>query len=411
LAAFTLEGRRVNADSEQAEQKTLTNGHAPDGNSEALQAQIDKLAQEVTMDEETKPEPAEEQNDTEAIDSFTPVAPEGDSLPQPDRTGDQASALFSNCTFFISREAPRHPVEFLLRAFGCKRIGWDAVLGEGAFTHDETDPRITHQVVDRPVPAQQPLPALQGQEDAKDQTLQVVKPGYIMPGRTYIQPQWIWDCVNEGKLLRADLYAPGETLPPHLSPWIKPTSGQYDPRATLEEQEMEGEADEAVEVEEDDAAGVATDEDDEDQEDESEDDDEVDAGDMDVASSADDSDEVEDEVDTFAGFHDAADEDSEAASDLDQEAQHQKELEAEASGRPIPVSRTQEEAQKLKARQTRKAAQTKKDEEVERQKMMMSNKKRKLFEKMQHSNTKRDVEAEKLRSKRRKLERTGKNKA
>ncbi len=67
--------------------------------------------------------------------------------------------------------------------------------------------------------------------------------------------------------------------------------------------------------------------------------------------------------------------------------------------------------QKAKARQARQTAQAKKDEEVERQKMMMSNKKRKLYEKMQHSNAKRDVEAEKLRAKRRKLERAGQAKA
>ena len=84
-------------------------------------------------------------------------------------------------------------------------------------------------------------------EDGEGQN---IKPGHYVPGRTYVQPQWVWDCVNEGRLLRPDLYAPGATLPPHLSPWVKPTSGQYDPRATLAEQEREGEddiADEDVE--------------------------------------------------------------------------------------------------------------------------------------------------------------------
>ncbi|KIV77769.1 hypothetical protein PV11_09550 [Exophiala sideris] len=410
LGAFTLEGRGItSAIDQEPEQKALTNGHAQAENSEAVQDQINKIAQNNDADEEVKQDqPTEDQADAGMIDTFTPAAPEGDALPQPDRTGDAASTLFSNCVFYISREAPRHPIEFLLRAFGCKRVGWDTVLGEGAFTHDETDPRITHQIVDRPAPAQ-PLPSLQGQENSKaDQNLQVVKPGFIMPGRIYVQPQWVWDCVNEGKLLQTDIYAPGETLPPHLSPWVRPLSGQYDPRATLEEQELEGEAEEDEEEEQ--TAEIDGLEDEEDEEDESEEEDEeVDAGGMDVAGSEDESEEDVDEVDAFGGFEDDAE--GPVDSDIDEEAQHQKELEAEASGRPVPVTLSSGEAQKAKARQARKAAQTKKDEEIERQKLMMSNKKRKLFEKMQYSNAKRDTEAEKLRAKRRKVERAGKSKA
>ncbi|KAK4939137.1 mRNA-binding ribosome synthesis protein nop7 [Elasticomyces elasticus] len=410
LGAFTLEGRGItSAIDQEPEQKALTNGHAQAENSEAVQDQINKIAQNTDAHEEVKQdEPTEDQADAGTIDTFTPAAPEGDTLPQPDRTGDAASTLFSNCVFYISREAPRHPIEFLLRAFGCKRVGWDTVLGEGAFTHDETDPRITHQIVDRPAPAQ-PFPGLQGQENSKaDQNLQVVKPGFIMPGRIYVQPQWVWDCVNEGKLLQTDIYAPGETLPPHLSPWVRPLSGQYDPRATLEEQELEGEAEEDEEEEE--TAEIDGLEDEEDEEDESEEEDEeVDAGGMDVAGSEDESEEDVDEVDAFGGFEDDAE--GPVDSDIDEEAQHQKELEAEASGRPVPVTLSSEEAQKAKARQARKAAQRKKDEEIERQKLMMSNKKRKLFEKMQYSNAKRDTEAEKLRAKRRKVERAGKSKA
>ena len=54
---------------------------------------------------------------------------------------------------------------------------------------------------------------------------------------------------------------------------------------------------------------------------------------------------------------------------------------------------------------SKRAAKQKKDEqELERQKMMMSRKKRKLYEKMQFSNNVKDAEAEKLRRKRRKIE-------
>lgn len=407
LAAFTLEGRGVTALQEpEDEQKTLTNGHAQSGNSKALQAQIDKIAKDDVVEDDVKQdEDAEEPADDGAIDEFKVAAPEGDVLPQPDLTSDQAASLFSNLTFFISREAPRHPIEFLLRAFGCKRIAWDSVLGDGAFTNDETDPRITHQIVDRPIPAQ-PLPAVEGDDAEGDQKLQVVKPGHIVPGRTYVQPQWVWDCINEGKLLRTDVYSPGATLPPHLSPWMKPTGGQYDPRATLEEQQPEGEADDEVEGEDEEDAEVAEIEGEEEDESEAE---EVDAGDMDVASSGEDESEAEEEQEAaFGGFEDGLDADD-ASDDLDEESQHQKELEAEALGRPVSAAKENPIAtQKAKAKRDRQTKQSKKDEEVERQKMMMSNKKRKLYEKMQFGNNKRDVEAEKLRGKRRKLEKAGK---
>src|SRR5205085_11212471 len=129
----------------------------------------------------------EETENTDAIDTFEASAPGADILPQPELSGNEAAALFSNFTFFISREAPRHPIEFLLRAFGCNRVGWDAVLGEGAYTHNETDPRITHQIVDRPPSSPEDLSSITAvEEDGEGQVTQTIKPGHYVPGRTYV---------------------------------------------------------------------------------------------------------------------------------------------------------------------------------------------------------------------------------
>ena len=400
LAAFTLQGRGLTNGIENGEeQAAITNGHN-ESNTAEVQVQVE-LAAAAQRDkpEDDQGEDDDETVNTDEVDKFEVAAPEGDILPQTQTSSNEAASLFTNITVFISREAPRHSIEFLLRAFGCKRIAWDVVLGEGAFTHNETEPRITHQIVDKPALAQ-PLPTAQGEGD---ESLQSVKPGYIMPGRSYVQPQWVWDCVNEGKLLRTDLYAAGATLPPHLSPWVKPTSGQYDPRATLEEQQLEGEADEDVseaeEIEEDEEIPAiengASDEDDEE---------DIDAGDMEVAdldeqSSADE----EEEADAFAGFDE--DENQNGAEEDDPDVLHQRELEAEAAGRPLSLSKTDpEQATKDKARKARESKKTKENEDIERRKMMMSNKKRKLYEKMQFGNEKKDAEAAKLRKKRRKLE-------
>ena len=404
LAAFTLEGRNVANGIENGDETlALTNGHG-DTNTEDVQALVNQAATAQKDGDGAEAEQVEiqEPDETEVIDKFEIAAPEGDTLPQPEISRNEAASLFANITVFISREAPRHPIEFLLRAFGCKRVAWDPVLGEGAFTNNETDPRITHQIVDRPA-AVEPLPPVNGQTESEGQALQSVKPGYIMPGRIYVQPQWIWDCVNEGQLLQTHPYAPGsDALPPHLSPWVKPMSGQYDPRAPLEEQEPEGEADEFV------------DDDDEMIEDEeevaaigdghasaSEESDEVEPNGMKVADLDDESSEGETEDDAFGGFDDH----DEPEVEIDQDALHQQELEAEAGGRLTSVSKADpEKAKREKAKKDHDALRKKEDEDIERRKMMMSNKKRKLFEKMQYSNEKKDAEAAQLRKKRRKVE-------
>ena len=414
LAAFTLEGRAVaNAAKTIEGSNKQSNNSSNQEVSRDVQAKVDKVIKTAGLDK-TKDEQTVEATDenTDAIDKFEPAAPEADTLPQPDISGEEAGALFAPFTFYISREAPKAPLEFILRAFGCKRIGWDAVMGDGAFTHNEADTRITHQIVDRPSLPEGALPAVPA---AKEGAVPAVRPGTRIPGRTYIQPQWVWDCINEGKLLRPDLYAPGETLPPHLSPWVKPSKGAYDPRATLAEQEEEGEAEMAGEEEEEESdeemeeAPETKKADAKADESESEDEDESVDGGMDVADSDDDESESGQEEEDFGGF-----DDNEAASESEDEeeaarTQHQKELEAEAAGLPFSSNGATDDAKKKKSSQAKKIAakKRKEEEELERQKMMMSRKKRKLLEKMMYSNKKQSEEAAKLRSKRRKLEKTG----
>ncbi|OJK03870.1 hypothetical protein ASPACDRAFT_75379 [Aspergillus aculeatus ATCC 16872] len=411
LAAFTLEGRSVGEAPKAIDASKQASKSSNQEVSRDVQAKVDKVIKSAGLDQTTEEQPAEATEEaTDAIDKFEPAAPEADTLPQPDLSGEEAGSLFAPFVFYISREAPKAPLEFILRSFGCTRIGWDAVLGDGAFTHDETDTRITHQIVDRPSLPQESLPAVPAA--SAEGAVQKVRPGTRIPGRTYIQPQWVWDCINEGKLLRPDLYAPGETLPPHLSPWVKPTKGAYDPRASLAEQEEEGEAAAAEEEDSDEEMEEAGDEqaaEGEKEESEAESDEESDInGGMDVAGTDDESDESEEEAEDedFGGF-----DDNEAASESEDEeeaarSQHQKELEAEAAGLPFTSGATGETKKKS---QTKKIASKKRkeEEELERQKMMMSRKKRKLLEKMMYSNKKKDEEAAKLRSKRRKLEKAG----
>ena len=101
--------------------------------------------------------------------------------------------LFEGMVFFLNREVPREKLTFVIRSFG-GQVSWTSTTAVGA-TFDETDDKITHHVVDREV---------------KDKRMD----------RVYIQPQWIFDCVNTRMLLPVQEYFPGVTLPPHLSPFI-----------------------------------------------------------------------------------------------------------------------------------------------------------------------------------------------
>ena len=427
LGAFTLEGKAIDGPEQNGGEagEYINGGENVVANlaNEEIQKQIAAVENlpDAQQDGQQAEEEAPEEDIHDAIDAFEATGDDADVLPQPQASSNEAASLFAPFTFFLSREAPRQPLEFLLRAFGCKRIGWPAVLGDGAFTNNENDPTITHQIVDRP------LTALSPEEQATNATSdpsasQVVRPGHRIPGRTYVQPQWVWDCVNEVRLLRPDLYTPGATLPPHLSPWVKPTKGAYDPTAPLAEQEREGEAEEA---EESDQNGAMEQDSESDVEDgvpvapskrPSSDAEVADHG-MDIAGSESDSVSVSSAASvasSFGGFDDAA-----ASSESETETarnQHQLELETEAAGVTFSESSSITKAngapvkgilKQTKGEDARKKAaknRREEEEELERRKMMMGRKKRKLVEKMLYSNKTKDDEAEKLRAKRRRLE-------
>lgn len=395
LGAFTLEGKTLVGAEEQKQLEGVE--HRPDPK---VQAAVDKVLKKIKATdagEDTVMNGDQtngvEEEETEAIDKFEPAAPGGDVLPQPSYTGDNPGKLFSNFTFYLNRETPRQPLEFLLKAFGCKRVGWDAVLGDGAFTTNELDPSITHQIVDRP-PIQ--VSSEENGDEEDNQTSQKLAANQRVPGRIYVQPQWVWDSINDGEVKEAHLYAPGASLPPHLSPFVKNVRGAYDPTMPLEEQEPEDEALENASVDEDGDVIV----------------DDTTEG-MDVAGSEDeDDDDEEGEEDDFGGFSEDEQEDEDEEDDAER---RQTELEAELTGASVKSKTTnskakaKEDALKALAKKSREEA-----EDLERAKGMLSKKKRKLYEQMIYTNNKKSAEDQKLRAKRRKLEKEkakGKGKA
>ena len=127
--------------------------------------------------------------------------------------------LFAPYTFFLSRETSRPIFEFIVRCFG-GRIGWSDTSGSGS-PFDVTDDAITHVIIDRP--SIRRLDETEAELSRRQQ-------------RKYVQPQWIVDCVNSGKILLEEPYLQGKTLPPHLSPFGD-REGAYDPQAGITEED------------------------------------------------------------------------------------------------------------------------------------------------------------------------------
>lgn len=121
------------------------------------------------------------------------------------QSGDPLKRLFANLVFFINRECPLEWLQLSTLAFGGK-VAWDGPMSP--FTVD--DPRITHQIVDRPQ---------QGIQNSQ---------------REYVQPQWVFDSINAQMLLPVHNYRPGAKLPPHLSPFVDDEKEGYMPKYRAE---------------------------------------------------------------------------------------------------------------------------------------------------------------------------------
>lgn len=134
--------------------------------------------------------------------------------------GNEKKDLFSKQWIYVSREVPLNSLQFVLKAFGAKYLGWDSSVAGGSVI-EENDDRITLQIVDRPQQQRRFL------------------------ARNYVQPQWVYDSVNARRLLSYEDYEVGAKLPPHSSPFVK----TEEMVVTLERQEEEEEEDEDDEEE------------------------------------------------------------------------------------------------------------------------------------------------------------------
>ncbi|ORX80344.1 hypothetical protein BCR32DRAFT_233481 [Anaeromyces robustus] len=224
------------------------------------QERIKNLSENMNIDneeneeEEEEEEANEETNDIKFEDQGKTdenEISETDKLIKETQLRAEFQKLFENCVFYLSREVPKYSLEFVIKAFGGK-VGWDSSVSIGSAI-SENDPSITHYICDRP------------------------KQDHIFLHGVYVQPQWVYDCINAKKLLNTSNYYPGETLPPHLSPFVKLNETDYNPEEEIDEDEIMEDSEEVsgtTKTSTEDSEEVEDEEDDDDEEDEDEDEDE-----------------------------------------------------------------------------------------------------------------------------------------
>ncbi|KAF8640692.1 hypothetical protein AX17_000348 [Amanita inopinata Kibby_2008] len=279
------------------------------------------------VDEDFIPQPSTSEPSSTSLLTLKSLA----TLPQ-----NAQANLFAPYAFFLSREISRPIFEFLIRSFG-GRVGWPASAGSGS-PFDENDESITHVIIDRPV------------TDRANETR--IDRGQLR--RKYVQPQWVVDCINGGKILLEEGYAQGKTLPPHLSPFEE-YDAAYDPAVGLEETREVGSEDEEMEAEESESEA-----------------------------------EVQDEEMKRAGKI------MEAVASEDPAMLRAAELSAEVSGVDFGTF----EREVKKSRTSKKERFVGEEGEEDMNKMLMSNRQRKLYEKMKYGEKKREAERARLEAKR-----------
>ena len=142
--------------------------------------------------EEPAPEASPEESEQRAKMREALAAAAKTEEEEEEQEEEEEKRLFADFVFTIDHSVPRDPIAFVVKALG-GRIVWD---------EDSDDPSITHTIIDRK----------QGLQESR------------FMKRTYVQPQWVFDCLNMKRVLPLDVadgsYAPGKELPPHLSPFF-----------------------------------------------------------------------------------------------------------------------------------------------------------------------------------------------
>jgi pescadillo protein len=178
-------------------------------------AALEVEMREAGKEREAATQEADKENEgmaAEVAAEFGEQSKEAVEMQQQLAMANRMKTVFRGLRVFINREVPLRPIYFTLLCGGCGEVGWErgASAGKSAGIGSAFGAgykSITHHVIDRPA----------DQFEKRS-------------GREYIQPQWVLDSFNTGCLLLVGPYAPGRAPPPHLSPFVDDAAEGYVPR-------------------------------------------------------------------------------------------------------------------------------------------------------------------------------------
>ncbi|CAJ0597661.1 unnamed protein product [Cylicocyclus nassatus] len=148
---------------------------------------------------------ADADNDKDEEENFEMFGDDDNALAEKVKEAKSIKTLLKGLVFFLNRETPKEALTLIIRNCG-GIVGWSG----GPTSLEESSPKITHHVVDRPMTK-------------------------FDVSRRYIQPQWVFDSLNARRKLPCEKYMPGAQLPPHFSPFTSEKPGDYVPMERLEE--------------------------------------------------------------------------------------------------------------------------------------------------------------------------------
>ena len=167
----------------------------------SLNYKMEKVVEETEEEKEEKDEDKEISNLSSKLMKLTSNSTREAFLEQIQNL--EKRKLFRGLKFFISRENNREGLTLIIRNCGGE-VSWPQTVFPCS-TYQEDDETITHQIVDRPN----------------------FQKKYL--SRYYVQPQWVYDCLNAATLRPVQPYFPGAILPPHVCPFLRDIEGWYVP--------------------------------------------------------------------------------------------------------------------------------------------------------------------------------------
>ncbi|SBT34931.1 pescadillo homolog, putative (PES) [Plasmodium ovale wallikeri] len=128
--------------------------------------------------------------------------------------------LFKNHVFYIHGDMPLHVLSILILSCGGS-IAWNSPYSPVKYESNY----ITHEILEKPVESKKlSKTSKKAKANKTAKSAHVIETGEeneYKYARNFVQPQYVFDCINRKQILPCEDYTVGKPLPVHLSPFIE----------------------------------------------------------------------------------------------------------------------------------------------------------------------------------------------